>query len=404
MLRIAQDVGDGVQEGQALFQLSQTYLWDHHFDEARDYAERARRLALKTGDPMALAGSLNMIAVVAQVTGDLGTARTAVEEAEQVARQADLPVLLAQALWYSGMQSYWRGDYGRALAQYDEGLQIARQHQAPDLLLSLLWQEALVHCGRGEYEQAVHYLQEDLELSARLGDRIWRPRALNLLGWVYLDLCHWELALHYNGQSAAEARILDDPEIIRNAELNLGDCYLAMDRLDEAQSTLESVEEECMRGGARGEEWARWRYTQHLNASLGELWLARGDAEKAVTFADKCLGAAEATDSLRNIVKGRRVKGEAFLAQGRLDAAETELEEALRVAREVGNPAQIWKTLASLGRLRRAQGRREEAAGAYREALATVEGVAAGLSDPGLRETLLASPLVVSLREGARTV
>jgi len=84
------------------------------------------------------------------------------------------------------------------------------------------------------------------------------------------------------------------------------------------------------------------RYTQHLNASLGELWLARGDAQKAMEFADACLVTAEATESRRNIVKGRRVKGEAFLALGKLDEAETELEAALRVGREVGNPAQLW--------------------------------------------------------------
>jgi tetratricopeptide (TPR) repeat protein len=145
----------------------------------------------------------------------------------------------------------------------------------------------------------------------------------------------------------------------------------------------------------------KWRYTQHLHASLGELWLTRGDPPKAIAFADQCLAAAEATTSRRNLVKGRRLKGEALLAQGELNEAGGELEEALSVARYIGNPAQLRLTLAALARLRQAQGREDDAAAAYREALAVVERVAAGLSDAALRETFLASPQVAALRETA---
>jgi tetratricopeptide (TPR) repeat protein len=191
---------------------------------------------------------------------------------------------------------------------------------------------------------------------------------------------------------------MGDPEIYRNAELNLADCYLALGQLDDAQLLLETVERESKTRIGWGEVWMKWRYTQHLNASLSELWLARADPGKAIDYADACLTAAESTSSRRNIVKGRRLEGEAWLAQGKLEDAEIDLEEALRVAREVGNPAQLRLTLAALGRLRRAQGRDEDATAAYQEAIAVVERVAAGLSDPALRETLLESPQVLSLR------
>jgi tetratricopeptide (TPR) repeat protein len=216
-----------------------------------------------------------------------------------------------------------------------------------------------------------------------------------------MDLCHWELAIQFDAQSVEESRAVGDPEIIRNAELNLADCYLAVNRLDEAQRLLEAVHQECQRRDVWGEEWMKWRYTQHLNASLGDLWLARGDTAKALEFAAACLAAAEATESRRNIVKGRRLRGEVFLAQGRLEQAEAELSEALRVAREVGNPAQLRLTLATLGRLRQAQGRPEDARAAYQEAIGVVEGVAAARSDAALRAALLASPQVAALREAA---
>jgi len=269
----------------------------------------------------------------------------------------------------------------------------------PEVLLWALWAEGLGHCGRGEYEQALQYLREQLELSARVRDKIFRCRVLNTLGWVYMDLCNWDLAIQYNAQGAAESQAVGDPEIIRNAELNLGDCYLALGQLDKARRYLEGVQRESQRKGAWGEEWMKWRYTRHMNASLGELWLAHGDIEKALACADACIAPAEATSTRRNIVKGRRLKGEVLLAQGKFAEAETELENTLRVAHEVGNPAQTWKTQTLIGRLRQAQGRPQDALTAYQEAITTVERVASALSDPALRNTLLTSPQVAFLRE-----
>ena len=131
----------------------------------------------------------------------------------------------------------------------------------------------------------------------------------------------------------------------------------------------------------------KWRYTQHLHASLGELWLSRGDLERALSYADRCLAGAEATESKRNIGKGRRLRGKVLAALGRDGEATADLELALEVAREVGNPAQIWQTLAALGR--------------PAEALDVIEEVAAHLAEPGLRATLLDSAQVAALRARA---
>jgi hypothetical protein len=48
----------------------------------------------------------------------------------------------------------------------------------------------------------------------------------------------------------------------------------------------------------------KWRYAQRLYHSLGELWLAKGDAAQALEFANECLKLAEPTMSRRNLVKG----------------------------------------------------------------------------------------------------
>jgi tetratricopeptide (TPR) repeat protein len=140
------------------------------------------------------------------------------------------------------------------------------------------------------------------------------------------------------------------------------------------------------------------RYSQHHYHSYGELWLARGDYDKALACADACLALAEPIGHRKNIVKGRRLRGQVFLAQGRPAEAEQEITGALEVARPLGNPPQLWKTLVALGDVRAAQCRPAEARLAYREALSVIDGVAASLTDAALRETFLASEHVRHIR------
>ncbi len=402
MLTAARRAGDVVREGTALVRVAGAYHAAHRFEDALEHAEQARRLALSIDNRAILAGSLLRMAGVHEImSGDFEQARPLAEAGLRGAREVGSPFGEGLALHEIALMDHWQGSYAWALPGFDEVVRIARQHHLPSLLRPAVWNQALAHCGRGEYERAVYRLHEALELAAQLGDPAGRCRALNTLGWVYQDICNWDLAIQHNAQGVSEARAMGDPEIYRNAELNLADCYLALGQLDEARRYLETVERESQRQGAWGETWMKWRYTQHLHASLGELWLARGDVAKAIAYADQCLAAAEATTSRRNIVKGRRLKGEALLVQGKLADAEAELEEARTVARYVGNPAQLRMTLAALARLCEAQGREGDAAAAYQEALAVVERVAAGLSDAALRETFLGSPQVTAIREAA---
>jgi tetratricopeptide (TPR) repeat protein len=132
------------------------------------------------------------------------------------------------------------------------------------------------------------------------------------------------------------------------------------------------------------------------------LWLIRGDAARALAYAEECLQLAEEAGCRKNIVKGRRLGGQALLAQGKLAEAEQELARALELAQAVGNPPQLWKTHQALGDLRTAQGRPDEAHACYRAGLAIIEGVALALEGGALRETFLASAHVRHVRQRAQ--
>src|SRR4030095_7235438 len=147
----------------------------------------------------------------------------------------------------------------------------------------------LTQSGKGEYAAALAGLQDASALSDRLGDKIFKCRVLNSLGWVYEEIYNLETAIRYNREGAEASYKVGDPEIIRNAEINLGDDYLLLDNLEQAQRYLEKVYHDAQQRGQWGEEWAKWRYMQHLYHSLGELWLTKGDAAQALEFAEECL-------------------------------------------------------------------------------------------------------------------
>src|SRR6185369_7646732 len=136
----------------------------------------------------------------------------------------------------------------------------------------------------------------------------------------------------FNQEGLAASLKVGDPEIIRNAEINLGDCYLLQGELDQAQTILEKVYRDSQQHGKWGEEWMKWRYLQHCCHSLGELRLFQGDLEKARLLAEECLRSAEPTQSRKNLVKGWRLIGQACLAKGKMDEAESFLERALVTA------------------------------------------------------------------------
>jgi tetratricopeptide (TPR) repeat protein len=401
MLVAARSLGDRRLEGMALAQRGDAELWDHDFETA----EQTLRAALAIGDEgfddvrfVASSRLASMYVVLNRHAEAEPLTRTA---AELAPKADDRPT---QAWWgVSGsLRPNWAGRFDEALEVLERWRGAAEESHQITTLLWHRWEEALARGGRGDYEQALAVLADLLASCARGGDVHTRARTLNTIGWVYGELQDHHQAMEWNtrGVEAAVEADFPDPEVESNARLNLGDDLLALGRPDEAEEQFQKVEQ-VVRNPRPQDRWMLWRYSQHLFHSYGELWLARGDYDKALAYADECLALAEQSDSRKNIVKGRRLRGQVFLAQGKLPEAEKELATALEVAQRVGNPPQLWKIHAALGDLRQAQGRLDDACQAYRDALAVIDGMAAGLSDESLGETFLSSDHVQGIRRAA---
>jgi tetratricopeptide (TPR) repeat protein len=394
VMALAREAGDQARVAKALAAIGWAEMWARDLDGAVAHAREAIAAAGPGGGDT-VARAQFTIGFTRAVSGGLGEARDAIDQALVTSLESREWTARSLSLSVAGLLKSWEGEYDAAARLQAEGLVLARErHLLVPLLFSFFF-HGMTLTGKGEYEGALALYREGLTFAERVGDEAIHHRLLNCLGWLHAELGDLEGAIDLNRRSAEVGRRRNDPGTFPNAQINLGEAYLAKGELAEAQERLESAYGYWE--NPRTSEWMRWRYSMRMFAGLGELWLARGDAERATDFADRCLDVATRTSSRRNLVKGWHLRGRIALSRRRLDEAETAFRQALAVAEAIGNPRQLWTAHAALGRLHAARGRHDQAGAAYRAAREVVDRVKAGLKDPGLRLSLERAPAVRQL-------
>jgi class 3 adenylate cyclase/tetratricopeptide (TPR) repeat protein len=386
LLVLARQAGDRVTEGTALARMGLASKWTHELDLALDYARQAIDIAEAADAKPVLAEGHWITGYVHTGTGRLGPAGEEFAQALMISRSAGDVVHQALALVQAGQLKNWQGEYVEASRLQAEGLRIARPHGLWLPLLNGLWVKGLALTGQGDYDEALTMFEEGLVLSEKVGDEVWHQRLLNSLGWLHSELGSLDRAFDHNRRSAEGARKRGDHEVIANAELNLGDIFLAKGDLAQAQEFLEGVH--CLVNDPATSEWSRWRYSIHLFASLGELWLARGDVARAGAFAEQCLELATRTNSRKYLVRGGRLTGEIALARRQWNEAEEALRQTLSIAEALGNPTQLWKTHLAFGRLWAETTKPAMAREAYYAARAVIDSIKGSLRNSELRASL----------------
>jgi tetratricopeptide (TPR) repeat protein len=372
--------------------------WAQDFDQAVVYAEQAIELAEPIGARPAVARSHLTIGYIHALSGRLEQGSHVLDKAIAISRSAGDPGVQSLGLQVASVIKNWQGSYAEASLLAGEGLRIAREHNLLIPLIRALWNHALVLAGKGDYDEALALMQEGLALTEKIGDEGFNPRYLNSIGWIQSECEDLDRALDVSGVAAERARSWRHAvgvEITAYSEINRGDIFMAKGDLILASEAL---------GAAQGivtnpktHDWMKWRYSTHLLVSSGELWLARGDLEKAKGFADQCLENATRTNSRKYLVRGWRLRGEIDRGRRQWDAAETALRQAVSIGEAVGNPPQLWKAQLALGRLYQETQKPEAARRAFRAGRVVVERMKTNLRDPELRESLERSPQVREL-------
>ena len=394
----AAEMGDAALESSAFVALASALLFAHRFDEALVAAGRARDI----GDAAGRAGALIMETFVHTVEGRMDHVHGRLGELEASVPDAD-EVMRAVGFGAMCEINHWMGNEQRALKNNDRGMEIALRHEASQAALWNFWDRGLVLTTLGRYEEGLDWLHRHAELCRRVGDiGFWSARSLNTSGWAYLQIDAWDAGRRENEEGLEAAHRRGDPEIIRNALLNLADVALANQDPAGALRVLHEVEASCAADVTRGDEWMKWRYIQHLWASLADAHSTLGEPVRAQEYAERCLADAQRTSSKRYLVRGGQERARALAALGDTDDAVVEATRATVTADGIGSPTLRWRSQLTLGDVLSMAGRPDEAAAAHRVGLAILEGSAHTLTSDDLRTGLLNSDEAARLREGAR--
>ncbi|MBM3839122.1 MAG: zinc-ribbon domain-containing protein [Verrucomicrobia bacterium] len=232
LLIVAEKNRDRASQMEAVYQTGMSYFWSHDFEQALSWAERARSLALEANDQTMLASSKRLFAFVYCCIGRVTEAIALTDEALKLSRETGNTFLEADTLTWQALNHNFQGNFDLALRCLDQGATLGKSNHFLVLFLWMSWMKGLFQGGKGEFDRSLASLQDALQWSQRFQDQIWRCRILNTLGWIYSELYNFDHAVRYNQIGLDASRTIGDPEIIRNAGINLGDCALRQGDLD----------------------------------------------------------------------------------------------------------------------------------------------------------------------------
>jgi class 3 adenylate cyclase/tetratricopeptide (TPR) repeat protein len=399
---LAQKLGDRAREGRALAGMGFASVIAHEFDRAQEESTQAKAIADALNDNSVLVPAELSAGFLHEVLGRTDEARKSFAVVEELSRKSGDAFHESLALCSMALMDRWEGHYIAADRRSSHSVQVARDSNAPLGLIVNTWIAALGATEQGEYDKAFELYGESAALAQKIGEEFYYLRNLNSLGWLYLEVGDVKSALDFNRRAAEASRKRGDPEIIANAELNLADTLLSLGDWSAAQEVLDGVYRLVKNPSTS--DWMKFRYSQHLFASLGESWLARGDPAKAVEFADQCLLLANRYNSPKYVARARRLKGEAALACGQWDEAQRLFNDTFAIAERLAYPTLLWKTHAALGRLHTTLRRPEEALKSFQAANIVLDQMKSKAQHPSLLSSFAISPYVAQIQNLIRAV
>ena len=401
MREVARSSRDRVREGEALVEIAYSQFLtfsNEAIGHCRRFAQDALAIGQETGSQHVVARSLCYLGLAAQADGAVAEGDRLFEESLGIARAGGFADTVAVSLTWLGAHANWRGEFTRAIETSRQAAVAAREiNDGLSEMLSLAFM-CLSQIGLGEYPQALATIDDGLAKARDRNNSFILGRLTNTLGWFYQELGDFNRAIEYDreaediGRRAKNANV-EVSSLINLAldELNLGDPGRAIALMEKTQERVEKY--------AFGAH--RWRWSNHLSLYLGEALLVTGDLARAHEQADKALGQARGTGSLKYQAKALALRGQILLQAGQRDSGRRELAEALALARRIGYPTLTWQTAHRLAGADAAAGRMDEAVSAARLAVDTLDQIAGRLPDAALRRTFLAWRRVETAREDA---
>jgi tetratricopeptide (TPR) repeat protein len=322
---------DHETEAEALFRLGWISFYMHQPRSAQTLLTKAIHLSRQKDFPEILLKATGFLGFVYAVLGNLKEAAHLLTEAFDLGARLDKSEGKAWTLVNLARYYNWIGEFEKTLELCQQLHRLNQEIRSPYFKILLYFIQGSAYGALGQIDKAKQQLKAGLKQLEGVDDKFWRPRFLNTLGWVHAEIGEFQDAVRLNKQSLEEAISTGDPEIIHNAQINLGENYLAMNDLSGAKDVLERVWQEVKKPGI---SYTRWRYKTRLLIAMSELYGRLGDNKKGLDSIRKAMNLARKSGAKKQTAQALLSKSR-LLSQTRPRLVQKSLEKALTLSLEM---------------------------------------------------------------------
>ncbi len=318
-------------------------------------------------------------------------------DAERMALETGDPMAISRNRGLRALSERWLGR-PRKTVELSEGLiETLRSMFNLNQLSGLIFIRGVALAEIGRIEEGMELLKEGIDNCEKFGGELMLGRLYNALGYCYQEIHDPERAWELNLRSEKVARELMEQypmgremagEVKAQARLNLMENLFDQGKLEEAWHRLRSLGEE-----SKGGDFVRARDQRgsRMNYLAAQILVRRNELSQAEALISKNLKRSREEHAKKREGGFLRLLGEVQFSHDEIDNAVNSLNEAILVLKEVGNPRQLWQAHASLASGLAKHKHTSDAREHWGAAAEVIQNTANGLSDRELRAGFLAA-------------
>ena len=389
-------------------------LWaSRDYERTGDYCRQGLALARSMEDAAAIGHSLNRLGNWLMNSGQPLEALTYHREALDLFETLNDRAGIAATLDLLAMASNQCGDWAATVTYWEQAIPILRDLNDRQTLSSSLANVVM-------YTLNLEQAHEAVTLARDIGWRSGEAYALGTLGWTLFTLGSYSQGLAARKQSLEAAQAIEHPQWIAGAHIFLGQMYIELLALTEAEAHLT---EGLSLAKQVGSSWFTWvgagslasvyiwqgnlDAAEKLLVAAPESWqpslfairlaqielaLARQDGDGMLRMLEEILDIVAPPDMPRGAVvflqgPALTLQGQALTLQERWTEAEQVLRQAVSLYETHGiGHHRLWRIYLALGEVYQAASQAERADEAFNTTRAHIEALASAIDDENLRE------------------
>lgn len=279
-------------------------------DSALLYGNEALRISRKNGYLIGEATALNNIGKVYFQKGEYEEGLAWQEKAMAFAKKHQLKKQLANALNSGALDHHYMDNYAPAIDLYLQAMAIEEELQNNKGIAKVMTNLSMLYYDLGDKEKALEFgFSAEKILEATGGEFSLRASVLNNIGLIYSEQKRYSDALNYYKQSLEQHEHTGNAYNIAISVGNIGDCYVDLNQLKEAEVYILRHNKLAKALGAAYVESA-------AILSLGWLRVQQGRVDEAIPLLEQGLAMAEQAKITKRIDDSYWQLAHAYMKKG----------------------------------------------------------------------------------------